>query len=121
MSLFPFPHSASALTSVEGITKLLQPEKHMLMVKVCPVTEPQELNSASGLCRMGLCGDGSPQWPVSGFGTLILPKHDFWGPVVTGALQGFSVSCQGSESDPQALLSLLLLLPNWQTATQEII
>lgn len=70
---------------------LLQPEKHMLM-KVCPVTEPQELDSASGLYGMGLCGDRSPQWPVSGFGTHILPKHNFWGPVVHRSSSGvFSV------------------------------
>lgn len=85
---FPFSHPASPLTSVKGITNLLQPEKHRQMVKVCfppcVVIDPQELGGAlpNGALR------GEENWE-SGFNALVLPKHDSWGPTIWERLRAF--------------------------------
>lgn len=70
---FPFSHPASPLTSVKGVTNLLQPEKHRQMVKVCfppcVVIDPQELGGA--LPNGALRGEKNSE---SGFSALVFPN-----------------------------------------------
>lgn len=84
---FPVSHPASPLTSVQGITNLLQPEKHVQMVKVsfppCAVIDPQE---PGGPLPNGALREEKLE---SGFRALILTKHDFRGPTIWEQLKAF--------------------------------